>query len=81
MGSHPVWEALRVIYRMAKKPYLIEGFGLGVGYTWAILSRAPHPISKELIRFYRREQMQKLGAILKSMVLFRKVDSFKVATR
>lgn len=81
MGSHPVWELLRVVYRMGKKPFLIEGFGLGFGYAWAILKRAKHPISKELMKFYRREQMEKLGGIVKSIVTFKKVDKFKVVSQ
>lgn len=78
MGAHPLWQMFRVIYRMTKRPYLIEGFGLGLGYTWAVLHRAKHPISRELMRFYRKEQMQKLSAILKSLLHFKKIDKFNV---
>ena len=81
MGAHPLWQLFRVTYRMTKRPYLIEGFGLGLGYAWAVLHRAKHPISRELIQFYRKEQMQKLSAILKSLVTFKKVDKFKVLSK
>jgi hypothetical protein len=36
------------------------------------------PVSDELMRFHRKEQMRKLRAILKSLVTFKKVDSFEV---
>jgi hypothetical protein len=35
------------------------------------------PVSKELMQFHRKEQMKKLGAILGSLVRFKRVDSFQ----
>ena len=78
MGGHPVWELFRVIYRMTKKPYLIGGGALGLGYVWAFLSWTPRAVSKEFIKFHRREQMMKLKSIVKSMRKFKKFDSFRV---
>lgn len=79
MGGHPVWEMFRVTYRAAKQPVLLGGLALGSGYCWAFLRRAPRPVSRQLIAFHRKEQMAKLRAILKSLVTFRRVDSFNVA--
>jgi poly-beta-1,6-N-acetyl-D-glucosamine synthase len=78
LGGHPLWELFRVAYRMVKKPYLIGGVALGLGYGWAMLRREKRPVSKELMRYHRREQMQKLRAVLKSVVTFKALDSFKV---
>jgi glycosyltransferase involved in cell wall biosynthesis len=78
LGGHPLWELFRVIYRMTKRPYLVGGLALGLGYTWAGLRRAKRPISVELMKFHRGEQMRKLRAALKSVVMFKSVDSFKV---
>lgn len=78
LGGHPVWELFRVTYRMTKRPYLVEGLALALGYSWAMLRKQKRPISKELIAFHRKEQMRKLGAILKSIFTFKPVDSFKV---
>lgn len=78
LGGHPIWELFRVAYRLKKKPYLTGGLALGLGYVWAMLRRIKRPISKDLIRFQRKEQMQKLRAILKSVVTFKPIDSFKV---
>lgn len=77
-GSHPVWELFRVAYRSLRRPYLLEGFALGLGYLWAMLRRVKRPVSKELVAFYRKEQMQKLSAILKALVTFKSIDKFKV---
>ncbi|PYU12508.1 MAG: glycosyl transferase [Acidobacteria bacterium] len=78
LGGHPLWELFRVAYRMVKWPYLIGGLALGLGYGWAMLRREKRPISKELMEYHRREQMQKLRAVLKSVFTFKALDSFKV---
>jgi glycosyltransferase involved in cell wall biosynthesis len=78
LGGHPVWELFRVAYRMIKPPYVLEGLALGLGYGWAAVRRANRPISKELLVFHRREQMRKLRAILKSAIMFRPIDKFKL---
>jgi glycosyltransferase involved in cell wall biosynthesis len=78
LGGHPIWELFRVAYRSTKRPYLVEGLALGAGYLWAFVRRERRPVSKELMRFHRKEQMQKLRAILKSLAGFRRIDSFEV---
>jgi glycosyltransferase involved in cell wall biosynthesis len=78
LGGHPVWELFRVAYRMTKRPYLFGGLALGLGYAWAMLRRMKRPVSKQLLTFHRKEQMRKLRAILKSVLTFKAVDSFKV---
>lgn len=65
VGGHPLWEACRVGYRMARPPYLAGGAWLGAGYAWAWLRHAPRPVPAELMRFHRREQMAKLRGILR----------------
>jgi len=76
LGGHPVWEMFRVAFRMTKQPYLIQGIALGLGYGWAAVRRRKRPVSKELVVFHRREQMRKLGAILKSVLRFKPIDKF-----
>jgi poly-beta-1,6-N-acetyl-D-glucosamine synthase len=76
LGGHPIWELFRVAYRMTKRPFIVEGLALGLGYGWAMLSRRKRPISKQLMKFHRKEQMHKLGTILKSALTFKPVDNF-----
>ena len=78
LGGHPVWELFRVLYKMTKKPYVVGGAVLGLGYLWAWFRRTPRPVSGELMKFHRGEQMVKLKNILKSLLKFQKVDSFRV---
>ncbi len=77
LGGHPLWELFRLTYRMAKRPYFTGGLALGLGYGWAMLRRARSPVSKELIKFHRKEQMRKLKGILKTLLTLKSVDNFK----
>lgn len=78
LGGHPVWQLFRVGYRLTKRPYLVGGLGLALGYTWAATRRTPRPVSPELMRFHRREQMAKLRAIIASMLRRRRLDRFSL---
>jgi glycosyltransferase involved in cell wall biosynthesis len=78
LGGHPVWELFRVAYRATKRPYVIGGLALGLGFCWALLRRTPQPVSRDLMAFHRKEQLLKLKSILKSAIRFRRVDNFNV---
>jgi poly-beta-1,6-N-acetyl-D-glucosamine synthase len=78
LGGHPVWELFRCFYRMTKRPYLVGGIALLSGYVAASLSGVERPVSNELLRFHRKEQMQKLKKILASLCKFKRVDSFEL---
>jgi glycosyltransferase involved in cell wall biosynthesis len=78
LGGHPVWELFRVAYRMSKRPYVVEGLAVGLGYLWAGVRRIHRPVSPELMRFHRKEQMRKLRTILRSALTFKRIDNFQV---
>jgi glycosyltransferase involved in cell wall biosynthesis len=78
LGGHPLWELFRVAYRMAKRPYIVDGLAIGLGYAWAGMRRIERPVSDDLVRFHRKEQIRKLKAILRSMLSLKRVDSFRV---
>ena len=62
MGVHPIWQLFRSVYQMSRKPVIIGGSLLLLGYLWAMLKRAPTPMSAEFVNFRRKEQMQWLNA-------------------
>jgi glycosyltransferase involved in cell wall biosynthesis len=78
LGGSPVWQIFRVVYRAAKRP--VDGVGMFAGYSWAALRRINRPVSPELMRFHRREQMKKLKAILGELVRFRRPCNFSLLT-
>src|SRR5437870_7134797 len=79
LGGSPIWQLFRVAYRMTKQPVLVDGLALLFGYCWAALRRVKRPVTLELMRFHRREQMRKLRAIFRTLLRFQKVDSFRLA--
>ena len=60
VGNHPLWEFVRAIYQMKHRPFVTGGLALGMGYLSAMLRGAEVPLSKDLVAFVRREQMQRL---------------------
>jgi glycosyltransferase involved in cell wall biosynthesis len=59
-GGHPVWQLFRTGYQMTKSPFVVGGLTLAAGYLWALVRRLERPISREMVAFRRREQMQRL---------------------
>lgn len=64
LGGGPLWELFRVGYRSLKKPYIVGGLALALGYSWAVVRRLPRCVSPELMGFHRAEQSAKLKAII-----------------
>jgi glycosyltransferase involved in cell wall biosynthesis len=81
LGGSPIWHLFRVLYRIPRKPFLLASLALLWGYCWAAIKRTRRPVSPEMIRFHRRDQMNKLRTIFATLFHFRKVDSFQVATQ
>jgi poly-beta-1,6-N-acetyl-D-glucosamine synthase len=71
LGGHPVWELFRAVYQMSKKPWIIGGCMILSGYLWSLIAGAERPISPELLRFRRREQMERLRMFLKGLFSLR----------
>jgi hypothetical protein len=78
LGGHPLWQIFRCTYRMTKRPYVIGGVALFAGYSAAFLSRMERPVSPELMRFHRAEQMLKLKSIISSLRRLKKVNNFEL---
>jgi biofilm PGA synthesis N-glycosyltransferase PgaC len=79
LGGSPLWQVFRAAYRLAKPPVVFGGLALLAGYSWAALRRVERPVTSELMRFHRREQMKKLKSIVGTLVRLKKVDAFRSA--
>jgi hypothetical protein len=75
LGGSPLWELCRVAYRMSKRPVILGGVALLAGYCWGTVRQIERPVTPELVRFHRREQMWKLKAIVASALRF-KLEKF-----
>ena len=65
LGSHPVWHLFRCLYQMTRRPWVIAGSLRLAGFTWALARRLPKEVPRDLVRFRRQEQMQRLTAFLR----------------
>jgi glycosyltransferase involved in cell wall biosynthesis len=81
LGGSPIWEFFRVAYRLGKRPFVFGGLALGAGFISAAVRRIQRPVSPDLVRFHRREQMRKLKAIFARLAKMKKVDNFAVLAR
>ena len=60
LGVHPLWQFVRSIYQMARRPYVLYGAMLLAGFVWAMATRVEKTVPDDLVQFRRKEQMQRL---------------------
>jgi glycosyltransferase involved in cell wall biosynthesis len=63
LGNHPLWQVFRVGYQMSKWPYVIGGLTLAAGYIYSCAARIERPVSPELLRLHRGEQLERLKSL------------------
>ncbi len=64
LGNHPLWELFRTLYQITKKPVILGGALLLVGFIWSTITGLQKPITTELQQFIRGEQMKRLKALI-----------------
>jgi glycosyltransferase involved in cell wall biosynthesis len=64
VGGHPLWQMFRGVFQMTKKPRVLGGLSLILGYFWAMAKRSKRVVSPELMAFHRNEQMTRLRSML-----------------
>jgi biofilm PGA synthesis N-glycosyltransferase PgaC len=65
-GNHPLWELFRTLYQMRNPPFALGGLALGAGYFWSMARRAEISVSRDLVAFTHREQLQRLKRFVTS---------------
>lgn len=63
LGGHPIWEIFRIVFQIMKKPYIIGGICIFVGFLSGYMRGQKRPVSKELMKFSRKEQMRRLNSL------------------
>ena len=66
LGAHPLWQMLCSIFQMTRQPFVVGGSLLFLGYCWAPVRREKKRLPGHVLRFRRREQMERLKRILKT---------------
>lgn len=65
LGYHPLFVLAVGAYRSRRRPWILSGASVLLGFLCAALRRRPRVASPELIRFLRREQSAKLRRLLR----------------
>lgn len=60
VGNHPLWQLSRAVYQMRNRPFILGGLALGAGYFWSAVRRSEVRVTPGMVRFIRREQMNRL---------------------
>lgn len=66
-GNLFIWEILRSLYQGTKKPYVIGGVLILIGYIWAWLKRIERPMDDAFLSFHRKEQKEKLREVIREV--------------
>ena len=56
-------EILKCIVRLPDKPFVIQSLFSFLGFLWSLLTREKRVVSPSLIRFYRHEQIRRIGGL------------------
>lgn len=64
IGGHPLWELVRVVLQIFRRPLFVRGLALGAGYFSALARRVERPVPIEVQAFHRQEQMLRLKSLL-----------------
>ena len=81
LGWSPLWHFIRVLYRLPRKPIVVGGTGLLIGYCYAWIRRVERPVSAEMISFHRNEQLARLKSIFRALIRFQRIDPFRTEQR
>lgn len=68
LGSHPIMVLFRMANLMIKNPPVIKGLMLLAGYLSAMMRRVERPVSHEVVRFHRADQISRLKDRLKALI-------------
>ena len=67
LGTHPLFFLVKSCRRIVWKPVIFSTVLMLFGYIWAFLRRYKRDVSKELISFLRKEQINRMKSIFKGI--------------
>lgn len=70
LGSHPLWHCFRCLYQTTRKPVLLAGIFRLAGFFWAMITSAEKQVSRDLMQFRRKEQMERLRTFIAGLPRF-----------
>ena len=68
LGSHPLFEIAKIARRVWSRPYVLGAFVRFCAFTWAYCRREKRPVSEEVVKYLRREQLGRLWHFGRSLL-------------
>ena len=68
LGGHPLFQFFRAFFQMKKRPFVIGGGLILLGYMVSMVKREEIMVSEELMRFHRKEQLKRIKHFLTHIV-------------
>lgn len=81
LGGHPLWQLFRGTFQLAKRPYVVGGLALMLGYAWCWICGHKRAVSPELMAFHRGEQMARFKGLLSARLGLRREGTPPVASK
>ena len=64
IGYHPLFQTMRCVYRCKQKPFILRSLLTLCGYFWAFAQRYEKSVPKDVLNYFRREQIARLKSLL-----------------
>lgn len=64
LGYHPLFQLSRCILRLKDKPIIVGSIALFLGFVWGTLRRFKRPLSRDVIKYLRSEQIERLKNLI-----------------
>jgi glycosyltransferase involved in cell wall biosynthesis len=77
VGAHPLWQVVRGTYQMTKRPFVLGGLCLMLGYAKGWISNESTGVPQDLREFHRREQLARLRALVRRQTVHEAVGRAK----
>jgi len=71
IGNHPLFMFLKSITRFKEKPYFVGGMLMMLGYIYACFIREVKPISKEVVKYIKNEQMNRIYSAIQNKLFLK----------
>jgi poly-beta-1,6-N-acetyl-D-glucosamine synthase len=65
VGGHPVWQLLRGVFQMSRRPFVVGGLCLMMGYAKGWAAGDSIGVPQELRRFHRQEQLARMRRLFR----------------
>jgi glycosyltransferase involved in cell wall biosynthesis len=78
LGHHPLFFALKCLYRLGERPYVAGSVLLWAGYAYGFFKKERARTPPELVQFLQAEQMKKLSSLV--LIRNRQKPSIKIGS-